>query len=92
MRANIPEEILLDVCGLEPPEPFERATETLRGLLPGQYLKLVIPRRPRLLYPWMEEHGFLETTREVAEDQFAVYIWRADDQDCGAVITDLLRA
>ena len=88
----MPEEILLDVRGLEPPEPFEQATETLRGLQPGQYLKLLIPRRPRLLYPWLAEQGFLEHTREVAEDQFEVYIWRAVDRSCTATIAELMSA
>lgn len=86
----MPEELLLDVRGLEPPEPFEQATETLRALQPGQYLKLVIPRQPRLLYPWLEEHGFLERTMEVTGDQFTVYVWREDDYGCGAAIADLL--
>lgn len=80
------EEILLDVHGLEPPEPFERATETLRGLRPGQYLKLMIARRPRLLYPWLAEHGFRELTRELAEGRFEVCIWLTSDADCGAAI------
>lgn len=86
----MPEEILLDVCDLEPPEPFERATETLAGLEPGQYLKLVIPRRPRLLYPWLAQHGFLEHTLEAAQDQYVVYIWHTNDHSCSKTITKLL--
>ena len=86
----MPEEILLDVCDLEPPEPFERATETLRDLQPGQYLKLIIPRRPRLLYPWLAEQGFLEHTREVQEDMYEIYIWHGRDRSCSETIADLL--
>jgi len=81
---------LLDVRGLEPPEPFEQATETLRGLQPGQYLKLIIPRRPRLLYPWLEEHDFLVHTIAVQDDLFELYIWRGSDYSCAETIADLL--
>ena len=80
------EEILLDVRGLEPPEPFERATEALRVLQRGQYLKLIIPRRPRLLYPWLEERGYRELTREVSEDLFEIYVWYADDNACAHAV------
>lgn len=79
-------EILLDVRELEPPEPFERATEALRILQRGQYLKLIIPRRPRLLYPWIEEQGYRELTKEVSEDLFEIYIWHADDNECADAI------
>jgi len=88
----MPEEIFLDVCGLEPPEPFERATAALRALQPGQYLKLIIPRQPRLLYPWLAQQGFLECTREAAPDRFEVYVWRAGDRDCSETIADLSSA
>lgn len=84
------EEILLDVRDLEPPEPFERVTETLQDLQQGQYLKVIIPRRPRMLYPWLEEHGFLERTSEVQDDLFEVYVWRAGDPGCTETITGLL--
>ena len=83
----MPEEILLDVRDLEPPEPFERATETLRVMRHGQYLKLVIPRQPRMLYPWLHEQGYRELTIEVREDLFEIYIWHTGDGECAAAIT-----
>ena len=86
----MPEEIFLDVRDLEPPEPFERATEALLDLQPGQYLKLIIPRQPRLLYPWLAEHGFLEHTSEVRDDLFEIYIWRESDRRCTETMADLL--
>ena len=86
----MPEEILLDVRDLEPPEPFERATETLRDLQPGQYLKMIIQRRPRLLYPWLAEQGFLEHTREVRDDLFEIYVWHERDRNCTEIIAELL--
>lgn len=86
----MPEEILLDVYDLEPPEPYERATAALADLQPGQYLKLIIPRRPRLLYPWLAQHGFMEYTQEATPDQYLVYIWHTDDHVCTETIADLL--
>ena len=81
------EQVLLDAHDLEPPEPFERATAALRGLQPGQYLKLLIPRRPRMLYPWLDEHGFEQHTLEAAPDAFEVYIWLHGDRACADAIT-----
>ena len=84
------EEIILDVCGLEPPEPYELATAALKDLTAGQYLKLTIPRRPQLLYPWLEENNFIQVTREISEDMFELYIWKSDDADMDKYIKILL--
>ncbi len=85
------EEITLDVCDLEPPIPYELATKTLKELQPGQYLRLIIPRRPGLLYPWLEEHGFSETTQEHSDDSFEILIWASNDTDTGEAIINLLK-
>lgn len=75
------EEVTLDVLELEPPEPYELATDTLRRLDKGQYVRMISRRRPRLLYPWLSEHGFQETTRELGEDHYEIFIWiEGDDQ------------
>lgn len=81
-------EIQLDCRDLEPPEPFERATETLATLAPGTYLLLIVSRRPRLLYPWLREHGFIEVTRERSSDYVAVFICRGDDPIGARAIAD----
>jgi hypothetical protein len=83
-------EITLDACDLEPPEPYELATAALKQLQPGQYLRLLIPRQPRLLYPWLIENGFQERTRPIGEDLFEVYIWSGTDADTGREISSLL--
>lgn len=84
------EEITLDVCDQEPPIPYELATKTLKKLQPGQYLRLIISRRPRLLYPWLEEHDFSEVTRQCNDDLFEIYIWGIDDSDTENEIRKLL--
>ena len=84
------EEITLDARDLEPPEPYELATTALKNLRPGQYVRLIIPRRPRLLYPWLAEHGFSEVTRPGNDDLFELYIWPADDRDTAQEINQRL--
>lgn len=84
------EEITLDACDLEPPEPYELTTATLNNLRPGQYVRLIIPRRPRLLYPWLTEHGFTEVTRQSDEDLFELYIWSSGDPETAEEIKQLL--
>ena len=85
-------EIILDVRGLEPPEPYERATEALQLLQPGQYVRMIAPRRPRLLYPWLSERGFCEDTRQPGEDLYEIFIWSAADIETGKLIAALAHA
>ena len=84
------EEITLDACDLEPPEPYELATATLNNLQPGQFVRLLIPRRPRLLYPWLQEHGFSEFTRQCNDDLFEIFVWSTADRDTAEEIKQLL--
>ena len=88
MRAK---EITLDACDLEPPEPYELATTTLKNLQPGEYVRLLIPRQPRLLYPWLAEHGYTEITRHINNEMFEIYIWSGNDADTGSEINNLLK-
>ncbi len=79
-------EVVLDVRDLEPPEPYELATETLSNLQPGQYVRMISRRMPRLLYPWLDEHGFCEETRDNAVDLYEIFIWIAGDTDTAEFI------
>ena len=56
---------VLDVRGLEPPEPMVQILERLDTLRPGQRLVVLHERRPMLLYPQLDERGFLHNTEEV---------------------------
>ena len=56
---------VLDVRGLEPPEPMVQILERLDTLAPGQRLVVLHERRPMLLYPQLDERGFLHDTEEV---------------------------
>jgi uncharacterized protein (DUF2249 family) len=56
---------VLDVRGLEPPEPMVQILERLDTLAPGQRLVVLHERRPMLLFPQLDERGFLHDTEEV---------------------------
>jgi uncharacterized protein (DUF2249 family) len=56
---------VLDVRGLEPPGPMVQILERLDMLRPGQRLVVLHERRPMLLYPQLDERGFLHDTEEV---------------------------
>lgn len=79
-------EVELDCRDLEPPEPYERATAALRSLAPGAYLKLLVPRRPQMLYPWLQDHGYVARTLEYGDDHCVVYACRDGDQAAVAAI------
>jgi uncharacterized protein (DUF2249 family) len=85
-------EIILDVRDLEPPEPYERATEVLQRLQAGQYVRMISPRRPRLLYPWLAERGFSEDTRQQKEGLYEIFIWSTVDIETGRRIAALAHA
>jgi uncharacterized protein (DUF2249 family) len=55
---------VLDVRGLEPPEPMVQILERLDTLAPGQRLVVLHERRPMLLYPQLDERGFRHDTEE----------------------------
>ncbi len=71
----------LDVSMLEPCEPLERTLEAIQALLPGQYLRVVHRREPKLLYPMLEKAGFEWRCREQDANLFNIYIWRNGDEE-----------
>ena len=52
-------EIVLDVRGMEPPEPLERVLELIDTFDPGDTLRLLIDCQPRPLYRILDRYrGF----------------------------------
>jgi len=49
---------LLDVRGLEPPEPLERVLEALDTLAGDNSLLMLIDREPRPLYGILDKNGY----------------------------------
>jgi uncharacterized protein (DUF2249 family) len=55
---------VLDVRGLEPPQPLLRVLQEIDRLGPAAELEVCHDRRPILLYPQLEERGFVHETDE----------------------------
>jgi uncharacterized protein (DUF2249 family) len=55
---------VLDVRGLEPPQPMVRVLQEIDRLGPGAELEVHHDRRPMFLYPQLEERGFVHDTDE----------------------------
>jgi len=68
------QDIILDVCGLEPPEPMERVLEALSHLEKNQRLRMVIDREPRPLYRILDNNGFTHTTQLRADFLYEILI------------------
>lgn len=56
--------IVVDVRGLEPPQPMVRVLEALDTLGDGQRLEVLHDRRPLFLYPQLDDRGFVHATDE----------------------------
>ena len=69
--------VVLDVRGLEPPEPMLRTLSALEDLPAGHELLQVNARVPQFLLPLLAERGFLWEVDEQAE-RVLVRIWRAN--------------
>ena len=73
------EVIVLDVRGMEPPEPMVRTLAALEGLPPGKTLMQINERVPQFLLPKLEELGFTYQLREQNEALIRVFIRRRDN-------------
>lgn len=73
--------VVLDVRGLEPPEPMVRTLEALERLPPGASLEQVNQRVPRFLLPLLEQRGYAWEVREEEPDLVRVLIRRAPPID-----------
>jgi len=71
-------EIVLDVRGLEPPEPMERVLEALADMAPRQRLRMLIDREPRPLYRILDRNGYRYDARVREDGVFEIAI----AQDC----------
>ncbi|ODS59243.1 MAG: hypothetical protein ABS36_01970 [Acidobacteria bacterium SCN 69-37] len=66
--------ILLDVRGLEPPEPMVRTLEALATMPRGKTLVQINVRVPQFLIPKLEERGFTYDVREQSADLVRIFI------------------
>jgi len=66
--------VVLDVRGLEPPQPLVRILEELDRLGRGVELEVRHDRRPMLLYPQLDDRGFAHETDQPQPDLFRIVI------------------
>ncbi|GAB3416948.1 DUF2249 domain-containing protein [Massilia agilis] len=77
MPKTDPQDILLDVRGLPPPEPLERVLDALDTLLSGQRLRMLVDREPRPLYRILDANGHRFQAKSLADGSFEILIWPA---------------
>lgn len=66
--------VILDVRGLEPPEPMVRTLAALERLPPGGTLLHINVRVPQFLLPQLEARGFSYEVREQGPDLVRLFI------------------
>lgn len=71
-------EVVIDVCGLEPPEPLERVLDALSRLEQGHRLRVVIGREPFPLYRILENNGYAYQTHSREDYLYDILIWEKD--------------
>jgi uncharacterized protein (DUF2249 family) len=69
------DQVELDVCGLEPPEPLQRTLEALSQLRQGQRLRMLIDREPRPLYRILEGNGYRYQAALRDDYVYEITIW-----------------
>jgi TusA-related sulfurtransferase len=72
-------EILVDARGLEPPEPMEKALQTLALLRPGQSIRMLLHREPFPLYALLAERGYRHATTLEADGSYIILISPSGD-------------
>ena len=70
--------VVLDVRGLEPPEPMMRTLAALEELPPGKTLVQLNVRTPQFLLPKLAERGFTYEVHEQSSDLVRVFIRRTN--------------
>lgn len=88
----MPNEILLDVSDLEPPEPLVLTLEAAEQLKPGQYLRMLHRRDPCMLYGDLDDNHFSYYQRKGTTSAVEVFIWRENDAEAEEAVQLVLQA
>ena len=83
---SISAEILLDVSGMEPPEPLVKTLQAAAQLKPGQYLHILHRRNPCLLYGNLDNNHFRYIQRPGLTAAVEVFIWPENDTKAEAAV------
>ena len=82
----MPDELLLDVSDMDPPDPLVRTLEAAEQLKPGQYLRMLHRRDPCLLYGNLIDNAFKYFQRDGLTTAVEVFIWRENDADAAKAV------
>ena len=74
----MPAATVIDVRGLEPPQPMVRVLDALDELGPASRLVVLHDRRPVFLYPQLDDRGFVHETDEPEPGVVRIVIRRAE--------------
>lgn len=67
--------VVLDVRGMQPPEPLERVIETIGDFGPGDTLKLVIDCEPKPLFRILEANRYAWRMAPGEHSLYEITIW-----------------
>ena len=85
-------ERLLDVSGLEPPDPLMLTLAAAEELAEGGYLRMLHRRDPCLLPDNLRQRGFDFVIRPGAQTAVEVFIWRKGDHAASLAVQEALAA
>ncbi|MDH3974427.1 MAG: DUF2249 domain-containing protein [Deltaproteobacteria bacterium] len=68
--------ITVDCRELEPPEPMIKVLEAVHHMGDDEAVMMVHRKRPRLLFPRLDELGLKHEIREERENRIKILIWR----------------
>lgn len=66
---------VLDVRGMQPPEPIERVLETIGDFRPGDTLKLVIDCEPKPLFRILQANNYAWRVEPGTQSLYEISIW-----------------
>ncbi|CAG1004586.1 hypothetical protein BURK1_03127 [Burkholderiales bacterium] len=67
--------VVLDVRGMQPPEPIERVLETIGDFHAGDTLKLVIDCEPKPLFRILQANDYSWRVEPGTESNYEITIW-----------------
>ena len=75
MPTDSPQDIVLDVRDLEPPEPLELVLAEMETLGRHQRIRMLHRREPYMLYPILEREHFAHETTVTEDGEIQILIW-----------------
>jgi TusA-related sulfurtransferase len=73
--SSLMQDIYLNVCSLNAPEPMVRILDALAELDPPTRLQVVIESEPQRLYRILERHAFCHSIARRADQLYDLLIW-----------------